>query len=161
MHCYYLYHWLYKCWTRNWHSCKPRDCEGVRKYNLLDSLTKDYITYVHEVNESLFNWATFFLEWWASTPPNVSSQLNPAVIWLQCLLPAIQKEKMRKSWQNRCYFSFSDLYLIAGPGKKRAQPVFRVPSQGFLRHVPYVDKLLIIFNKGQWSALHYLLLELE
>ena len=47
-------------------------------------------------NESQFNWATFFLEWWASTPPRVSSQFNPAVIWPQCLLPAIQKEKMRK-----------------------------------------------------------------
>ena len=42
-----------------------------------------------------FNWATFLLEWWASTPPNVSSQLNPAVIWPQCLLPTIQKEKAK------------------------------------------------------------------
>lgn len=91
------------------------------------------------MNEIPFYWATFLLEWWASTPPNVSSQWNPAVLWPQCLLPATEKEKMRKSWQNRCYFSFSDLYFIAGLGKKRAQPVFRVPSQGFLRHVPYAN----------------------
>ena len=58
------------------------------------------------------NWATFLLEWWASTPPNVSSQLNPAVIWPQCLFPAIQKEKVRKSWQNHCYFSFLSFFFL-------------------------------------------------
>ena len=63
-----------------------------------------------------FSLATFFLEWWASTPANVSSQLNPAVIWPQCVLPAIQNAKARKSWQNRCYFSFLDSYFIAGLG---------------------------------------------
>ena len=70
------------------------------------------------MNESQFNWATFFLEWWASTPPRVSSQFNPAVIWPQCLLPAIQKEKMRKSWQNRCYFSFLICILSQGLAKR-------------------------------------------
>ena len=65
-----------------------------------------------------FNWATFLLEWWASTPPSVSSQLNPAVIWPQCLLPAIQKEKVRKSWQNWCYFSFSICILSQGLAKR-------------------------------------------
>ena len=108
-----------------------------------------------------FNWATFLLEWWASTPTNVSSQLNAVVIWPQCLLSAIQKENVRKSWQNRCYFSFFDLYFIAGLGKKRDWPVVRVASQGLLWYVKYVDKPLIVFNKGQWSALEYLLLELE
>lgn len=65
-----------------------------------------------------FNWATFFLKWWASTPPNGSSQLNPAIIWPQCVLPAIQKEKVRKSWQNRCYFSFWVCILLQGLGKR-------------------------------------------
>ena len=74
--------------------------------------------YIKWMKVKQFNGATFLLEWWASTLPNVSSQLILSVIWSQCLLRAIQKEKMRKFWQNHCYFSFFDLYFIAGLGKK-------------------------------------------
>ena len=69
-----------------------------------------------------FNWATFLLEWWAATPPNVISQLNPAVIWPQCPLPAIQKEKVRKSWQNRCYIFFFFLICILLQGLAKRGP---------------------------------------
>ena len=65
-----------------------------------------------------FSLATFFLEWWASTPPNVSSQLNPAVIWPQCVLPAIQKKKWGSPDKIVAIFLFWICILSQGLGKR-------------------------------------------
>ena len=86
----------------------------------------------------LFNWVTFLLEWWASTPPSVSSQLKPAVSGFSvCFLPS-----RKKRWRSPDKFDAIFLILIC------------ILSQSLAKRRPYL--FLELHSKACSGTLHML-----